>query len=84
VNELIVSELLPPTDLLFIPHMINGYGKPHWNSFSRGKPNNWEKPYPIVTVYTTYKKWTVSGENPGLRGDRPDTNRLSRAKFLHE
>jgi hypothetical protein len=38
-----VSELLPPTGLLFIPQMIHEYGKSWWNDFDRAKPKNAEK-----------------------------------------
>jgi hypothetical protein len=38
-----VTELLPPTGLLFIPHMIYESGEPWWNDINRRKPKNLEK-----------------------------------------
>jgi hypothetical protein len=38
-----VSELRPPTGLLFIPQMIYEYGGPWWNDIDRKKPKNSEK-----------------------------------------
>jgi hypothetical protein len=38
-----VSELLPLTDILFIPQMIHEYGERRWNDIGRGKPKNSEK-----------------------------------------
>jgi hypothetical protein len=35
-----VSELLPQTDILFIPKMIYEYGERRWNDIGRGKPKN--------------------------------------------
>jgi hypothetical protein len=35
-----VSELQPPTGLLFVPPMIFGYGEPRWNNVDRRKPKN--------------------------------------------
>jgi hypothetical protein len=32
-----VSELRPPTDLLFILQVIYGHGAPWWNDIERGK-----------------------------------------------
>jgi hypothetical protein len=37
-----VSELRPPTGLLFIPHMIHEYGEPRWNIY-RSKAKNSDK-----------------------------------------
>jgi hypothetical protein len=40
-----VSELQPPTDLLFIPQMTDEYREQWWNNIDRRKPNNLrEKP----------------------------------------
>jgi hypothetical protein len=33
-----VSELLPPTSLLFITQMIYEHGEPRWDNTDRGKP----------------------------------------------
>jgi hypothetical protein len=38
-----VSELRPPTDLLFIPQVMYEYGEPRWNDTDRGKPKNSEE-----------------------------------------
>jgi hypothetical protein len=38
-----VSELRPPTGLLFTPHAIYVCGEPRWNYTDRGKPKNPEK-----------------------------------------
>jgi hypothetical protein len=35
------------------------------------------KTYPSDTLSTTNPTWTNPGSNPGLRGERPATNRLS-------
>jgi hypothetical protein len=32
---------------------------------------------PNATLFTTYPTWIDLGANPGLRGERPATNRLS-------
>jgi hypothetical protein len=34
-----VSELWPPTGLLFISQAINEYGQPQWNDIEKGQPN---------------------------------------------
>jgi hypothetical protein len=41
--------------------------------------STWRKTWPIATLSTTNPTWTTPGSNPGLRGDRPATNRLSHA-----
>jgi hypothetical protein len=38
------------------------------------------KPCPSATLSTTNPTWTDPCSNPGLRGERPATNRLSRAR----
>jgi hypothetical protein len=45
-----VSELRPPTGLLFIPQMMYEYGDPRWNDIDRGKPKNSEKTCPSTTL----------------------------------
>jgi hypothetical protein len=35
-----VSELLSPTDILFIPHMIYEFGERRWNDIDGGKLKN--------------------------------------------
>ena len=37
----------------------------------------WGKTCPSATFSTTNPTWTEPGSNPGLRGERPATNRLS-------
>jgi hypothetical protein len=39
--------------------------------------SNQGKTCPSATVSTTNPTWTAPGSNPGLRGERPSTNRLS-------
>jgi hypothetical protein len=41
-----VSELRPPTGLLFIPQIIYEYEQPRWNDTDRGKPKNSEETLP--------------------------------------
>jgi hypothetical protein len=48
-----------------------------WNEIDRGKPMYSRKTCPSVTLSTTNPTWTEPGSNPGLRGGRPATNRLS-------
>jgi hypothetical protein len=35
------------------------------------------KTCPSATLSTTHPTWTAQGSNPGVRGERPATNRLS-------
>jgi hypothetical protein len=39
---------------------------------------------PSATLSTTYPTWIDPGANPGLRGERPATNRLSHGTACHE
>jgi hypothetical protein len=48
-----ISELLPPTDLLFIPQMIDEFREQRWNNIDRMKPNNLEKNLSSDTLSTT-------------------------------
>ena len=49
-----------------------------WNEIERGKPKYLEKKTcPIATLSTTNPTWTDPGSNPGLRNERPATNRQS-------
>jgi hypothetical protein len=48
-----------------------------WNEIDRGKPTTRRKTCPSATLSTTNLTWTYLGSNPGLRGERPATNRLS-------
>jgi hypothetical protein len=72
-----VSELRLPTDQLFIP-LIYQYGERLWNYIYRGKPDELGKklvPVPLCPPQIT--QGTDPGANPGLRGQRGVTNRLS-------
>jgi hypothetical protein len=51
-----------------------------WNETGRGKQKYWGKTCPSATLSTTNLTWTDLGSNPGLRGERPATNRLSHGK----
>jgi hypothetical protein len=48
-----------------------------WNTTDREKPK-----YSGKNLSTTNPTWTGPGSNPGLRGDRPATNRLSHGTAL--
>jgi hypothetical protein len=48
-----------------------------WNEIDRGKPTTRKKTCPSATLSTTNPTWTDPGSNPGLRSERPETNRLS-------
>jgi hypothetical protein len=48
-----------------------------WNEDWQGKPRYSEETCPRVTVSTTNPTWPYSGSNPGRRGGKPATNRLS-------
>jgi hypothetical protein len=48
----------------------------------RGKPKNSEKTCPSATLSTTNPTWIDPVANPGLRGERPATNDLSRGTAL--
>jgi len=72
-----VSELLPLTDILFIPQMIYEYGERRWNDIDRENRRTRRKTCPSATLSTTNPTWIDPGANPGLRGERPATNRLS-------
>jgi hypothetical protein len=79
-----VSELRPPTGLLFISQMIYEYKEPRWNDTDRGKPKNSGKkriPVPLCPpqiLYGVTRAW-----NPGLCSERPETNRLSHGTAFH-
>jgi hypothetical protein len=54
-----------------------------WNEIDRGKPKySGEKTCPSATSSTTNPTWIDPGLNPGLRGERPETNRLSQVIVL--
>jgi hypothetical protein len=48
-----------------------------WNEYWPGKPKYWEKTCPSATLSTTNFTWLDPGSNPGRRGGKPATNRLS-------
>jgi hypothetical protein len=48
-----------------------------WNEDWQGKPKYSEKTCPSATVSTTNPTWPNPGSNPGRRGGKPATNRLS-------
>jgi hypothetical protein len=60
-----VSELWPPTGLLFIPQVIYEFGELRWNDMT-GNPKNSEENYPSVTLSTKNLTWIDTGANPGL------------------
>jgi hypothetical protein len=48
-----------------------------WNEDWQGKPKYSEKTCPSATFSTTNPTWLDPGSNPGRRGGKPATNRLS-------
>jgi hypothetical protein len=54
------------------------------NEMCRGKPKYSGKTCPSATLFTTNPIWTDPGSNPGLRGERPATNRLSHGTVDYE
>jgi hypothetical protein len=48
-----------------------------WNEDWQGKPRYSEKTCPSATSSTTIPTWPDPGSNPGRRGGKPETNRLS-------
>jgi hypothetical protein len=72
-----VSELRPSTGLLFIPKMIHEYGESWRNDTDRKKQNNSEKSCSSNTLSKTNPIRIDQGATPGLRCERPATNRLS-------
>jgi hypothetical protein len=48
-----------------------------WNEDWQGKPKYSEKTCPSATLSTTNPTWPDPGSNPGRRGVKPSTNRLS-------
>jgi hypothetical protein len=77
-----VYELLPLTDIFFIPLMVHEYGKRRWNDTDMGNQRTRRKTCPSATLSTTKPTRIDPGANPGLRGDRPATNRLSNSMAL--
>jgi hypothetical protein len=52
--------------------------EPRWDDTDRGNRKKTEKNLSPCYVPTTNPTWTDQGANPGLRGEMPVTNRLSR------
>jgi hypothetical protein len=73
-----VSELWPPTGLLFIPQIINGQGEPRWNDIDRVKWKNSEKNLSQCTLSTTNPMWTNWATDPG-----PCRERLAANHMIH-
>jgi hypothetical protein len=67
-----VSELRPPTQLLFIPQVIYEYGQPRWNDTGKGNRRTPRKTCLSATFSTINPT-----PNAGLRGERLVSNRLS-------
>jgi hypothetical protein len=68
------------TGLLYQPRMIGDVdcgGKNWWNKDWQGKPKYSEKICPRGTLFTTNPTWLDPVLNPGSRGGKPATNRLS-------
>jgi hypothetical protein len=61
-----VSELLPLTDILFIPQMIYEYGERRWKDIDRENLRTRRKTCPSATLSTTNPTWIDMGANPGL------------------
>jgi hypothetical protein len=66
----------PFIGLLYLPRVIvrmGEFGGMNW----QGKPKYSEKTCPGATLSTTNPTWPDPGLNPGCRGGKPATNRLS-------
>jgi hypothetical protein len=63
----------PLTGLLYQPRMWSS----RWNENWQGKPKYSEKTCPSTTLSTTDPTSSELGSNPGRRGEKPATNRLS-------
>jgi hypothetical protein len=67
--------------LLYQPRMIDGdewwLWSSWWNEDWHGKPKYSEKTFPSATLSTTNPTWPDMRSNPGRRGGKPATNRLS-------
>jgi hypothetical protein len=54
-----------------------------WNEDWQGKPKYSEKTCPSAILSTTNPTWRGLGLNPGRRGGKPATNRLSYGAVVH-
>jgi hypothetical protein len=59
------------------PGWLWGWRIIRWNENWQGKPKYLEKTCPTATLSTTNPTWPDPGSNPGRRGGKPATNRLS-------
>jgi hypothetical protein len=59
------------------PGWLWGWRTIRWNEDWQGKPKYSEKTCPSATFSTTNPTWPDPGSNPGRRGGKPATNRLS-------
>jgi hypothetical protein len=64
-----VSELQPPTGLLFIPQMIYGMESHDKMILTGENQRTRRKSCPSATFSTTNPTWIDTGANPGLRGE---------------
>jgi hypothetical protein len=78
-----VSELRPPMGLLFIPQVIHECGGPRWNDIDTWNKRSRRKTCPSATLSTTNPTGNDPCANPGLRNERPATNRLSHGTASH-
>jgi hypothetical protein len=62
---------------LFVPAPDDDCGEFGGMRIDRGNRSTRRKPAPSATLSTTNPIWPDSGSNPGLRGGKPATNRLS-------
>jgi hypothetical protein len=75
-----VSELWPPTGLLFAPHTIYEYGELRWNDIDRRDPKNSEKTLSQCHSVHHKSKLDWPGYAPGC--ERSANNRLSHGTAL--
>jgi hypothetical protein len=66
----------PPSNM-FIRHVTYECGEPRWNDIDRGNRRTQRKSCPSSNFSTINPTWTDPVANPGLRSERPATNRLS-------
>jgi hypothetical protein len=59
-----VSELRPPTCLLFIPLSIYEWGEPRWNDIDRIKPKNSEENLPLCYFFQCNFHMVFPGPEP--------------------